>query len=230
MLHLVLAEAEIEMMPRELRGHLAVGKHAQREGKDPSRILLDTNYHYQAMRKLPEGERRGRPDIAHTCLVLAQDSIANLEGQLRVWIHTRNDDLITVAPDTRIMRAQHRFTGLVENLFRDGRAPADPKEKPLLTLEKRVSLADVVKRTGAKVVLGFDEKGERGSVAKKLEDAKASGADDVAVVIGAFPHGQFHTKLDFCTAVLRLHDKPLSAWTVATHVIDAYERVNGIHA
>ena len=229
MLHLVLAEAEIELMPRELRGHLAVGKHAQREGKDPGRVLLDTNYHYQAMRKLPDAERRGRPDIAHMCLVLAQDSVLNLEKRLRVHIHTRHDELITVAPETRIMRAQHRFYGLLENLFRDGRAPADPNERALLTLERKVPLQDAVKRTGAKVVLGFSEKGERNSLVPRLKDAKASGAEDVAVVIGAFPHGDFRSKLDFCSAMVSVHEQQLSAWTVVAQVLDAYERVQGLH-
>lgn len=229
-LHLVMGEAEIELMPRELRGHLAVGKHAQREGKDPGRVLLDSNYHYQAMRKLPDAERRGRPDIAHMCLVLAQDSIANLEGQLRVWIHTRNDELITVAPETRIMRAQHRFYGLLENLFRDGRAPANPDERALLTMERSVPLRAVVKRTGAKVVLGFHEKGDANSLVPRLKDAKASGAKDVAGVIGAFPHGDFNAKLDFCTALVSIHAQQVSAWTVVGQLLDAYERVQGLHA
>lgn len=228
MLHLVLAEAEIELVPRELRGHLVVGKHAAQQKKDPGALLLDSNFHWAAMRKLPEAERRGRPDIAHTCLVLAQDSIANLEGQLRAWIHTRGDELITIEPETRIMRAQHRFFGLLEALHQHGRAPAEGG-KALLTLERGVPLRQAVERTGAKVVLGFDARGEPGALDGRLRDALASGSGDVAAVIGAFPHGAFHAPLDFCAAVLRVHEKELSAWTVVGAVLNAYERAAGLY-
>ena len=84
MLTLMLAEAEIELMPVELARHPAVIAHARQRRKQPTKILLDSNYHHPAMTNLPEGRRRGRPDITHLFLLTALESIVNKKGQLNI--------------------------------------------------------------------------------------------------------------------------------------------------
>jgi rRNA small subunit pseudouridine methyltransferase Nep1 len=134
MLHLVIAEAELELVPKAILDHPAVVNHARRRGKRPDEILLDSTYHHAAIKKLPDGERRGRPDIVHICLLNALESIASKEGKLRVYVHTRNDEVIYIRPETRIPRNYNRFVGLMESLFRDR---VVPRGLELLRIEEK---------------------------------------------------------------------------------------------
>lgn len=153
MLTLVLAEAELELVPHGLLHHPAVIGHARQRGKQPERILLDSNYHHAAMATLPEGRRRGRPDLAHLFLLTALESIANKKGLLKVIIHTRNDEMIRVHPETRIMRNYERFLGLMEQLFE---TYAVPDEKhPLLELQQHMTLLHLIEETDADMVVAF---------------------------------------------------------------------------
>ncbi len=83
MLNLLLADAEIELIPREIFHHPSVKANAKRRGKPPAEILLDSTIHHSALRKLTEGERRGRPDLVHFYLLLALESIMNKRGLLK---------------------------------------------------------------------------------------------------------------------------------------------------
>ena len=145
MLTLVLADTELERVPADLQRHPAVRASAKKRGVSPSTILLDSSFHHPALRKVPDGERRGRPDIAHIVLVVALDSILNLEGGLRIFIHTRNDEVIQFSPETRIPKNYTRFAGLMEDLFEKGEVP---EEKPLLHMDRDVTLAQLLAKLG----------------------------------------------------------------------------------
>jgi rRNA small subunit pseudouridine methyltransferase Nep1 len=157
MLTLVLAEAEIELMPVELCRHPAVIAYARQRGKQPTQILLDSNYHHAAMTNLPEGRRRGRPDITHLFLLTALESIVNKQGQLNILIHTRHDKVISLNPDTRIMRNYERFLGLLEQLFENHVVP--DKKQPLLSLQENMSLKHVVEEQRADRVIALSTDG-----------------------------------------------------------------------
>ena len=219
MLHLVLAEAELELVPPAIASHPSVKAQAKRKGKKATEILLDSSFHYRAMRKLPEAERRGRPDITHISLLLALDSPLNREGLLRVYVHTRNDEVIRIDPTTRLPRSYHRFVGLIEELFKTG---AVPPGKPLLTLEKKTLPELLNELEGKKLV--FSEKGER----KKWSELFPTDRSVVAVV-GAFPHGDFHTDWSKLPCELVCIDPdPLSADTVVSRILFAYEQAIGL--
>lgn len=215
MLTLVLADAEVELVPPVLAGHPAVRTSAKKRGRSPGSLLLDSSLHHPALRKFPEGERRGRPDIAHLFVLLCLDSVLNARGELRTIIHTRNDDVIRVAPETRIPKNYPRFVGLMEDLFQKGAVPVD---KPLLTLERGVSLEKLLAESpGPKWV--FREGGE--SVNLWQEFAKLEG--DLVAVIGGFPHGDFRSPVtQLCDRIVSIHEEPLRAWTVTSEILVAY--------
>jgi rRNA small subunit pseudouridine methyltransferase Nep1 len=214
-LTLVLADSELEVVPASIAGHPAVRTSAKRRGRSPTTILLDSSLHHPALRKFPEGERRGRPDIAHLFLLLCLDSVLNAQGQLRTIVHTRNDDVIRVAPETRLPKNFPRFVGLVEDLFLKG---AVPEDKPLLRLERGVSLERLLAEfTGPKWV--FREGGE--SVNLWTEFAKLEG--DLVAVVGGFPHGDFRSPVaKLCDRAVSIHEEPLRAWTVTSEILVAY--------
>ena len=215
MLTLVLADSELELVPPGAQGHPAVRSHARKRGRSPASILLDSSFHHPALKKLPDGERRGRPDIAHIVLVTAMDSILNLEGRLRVFLHTRNDDVIQVAPETRVPKNYTRFVGLIEDLFEKGEVA---EEAPLFHLDRGVTLKDQFGRlVGPR--RAFAEDGEPVNLRAAIAEIRG----DLIAVVGGFPHGGFRSPVrELCNRVVAIHKEPLKAWTVANEVLVAY--------
>jgi len=223
MLTLILADAELEVVPPALAGHPAVRTSAKRRGRSPGTLLLDSSLHHPALRKFPEGERRGRPDIAHLFVLLCLDSVLNTQGQLRTIIHTRNDDVIRLAAETRIPKNYPRFVGLLEDLFQKG---AVPEGQPLLTLERGVPLEKLLSGL-PRPRWAFSEKGERINLWTEL----AAVEGDLTAVVGGFPHGDFRSPVaKLCDRVVSIHEEPLRAWTVTSEILVAYRQRLGTSA
>jgi len=169
------------------------------------------------MKKLPDAEKRGRPDIVHVALLEALSSPLNKEGLLEVYIHTLNDYVIFIDPSTRIPRNYNRFTGLVEQLFEEGQVP--PEGKPLLWI-KPMTLRRLLEEIDATHVILLAEDGEHKRVRDIVVEAVESGLA-TAVIVGAFPHGDFTPETRrLATRVYSIyHGKPLETWTVVSHFL-----------
>ena len=225
MLTLVLAEAEIELMPVELARHPAVIAHARQRRKQPTQILLDSNYHHPAMTNLSEGRRRGRPDITHLFLLTALESIVNKKGQLNILIHTRNNMVITVNPETRIMRNYERFLGLIETLFEKNIVPDE--KQPLLSLQQNIPLKQAIEQIQADVVITFSKDGSSVILADYFKELKKQKKHHLLCIIGGFPSGKFHTDLKtIATDNFSLYPEMLPAWTVASEILVNYGNIS----
>jgi len=174
----IFLEASLETIPQEIASHRTIKADARRRGKRPDQILLDDSKHHEAMRRLKFREKRGRPDIIHQCLLLLLDSGLK---DFEVYVHTIWGKIFRVNPETRLPRNYNRFVGLIEKLFEEKRIVSG--EKVLLEFLD-TSLGEVVK--GRKVLL-FKETGRRIDFSEILRG-------DVAICIGAFPHGDFFEK------------------------------------
>lgn len=225
MLTLILAEAELELVPEKIVMHPQVQTAARARNRRPSRTLLDSSLHHEALRQVPEGERRGRPDLVHFGMLLALDSALNQADQLRVVVHTRNDERLAVHPDTRLMRNYPRFVGLMEKLFQEG---ASPRENPLLVLEPGWPLARILQHHKSGPIVTFHEHGAPVEPGAFLA-AKRQQSEDLTVVLGAFPHGDFHQDpRTWSDEVVGLGGAPLSVWTVEMEVLVHWERACGV--
>src|SRR5512136_303191 len=221
MLTLVLAEAEVELMHAELTRHPAVIANARQRKKQPAQILLDSNYHHSAMTTLPEGRRRGRPDITHLFLLTALESILNKQGQLNIIIHTRNDMVITITPETRIMRNYERFLGLMETLFEKHVVPDE--KQPLLSLRQNIPLKQAIEQVQADVVITFSKDGSAVIISDYFKELKKQKKRHLLCIIGGFPSGNFHTDLKtIATRNFSLYPEMLPAWTVASEILVNY--------
>jgi rRNA small subunit pseudouridine methyltransferase Nep1 len=69
-INIILLEAGIELVPKEIVNHPSVVKNAKRRKKKPEDTLLDISLHYHAMKKLENVHKRGRPDIIHQALLI----------------------------------------------------------------------------------------------------------------------------------------------------------------
>jgi rRNA small subunit pseudouridine methyltransferase Nep1 len=224
MLTLVLAEAEVERIPEEILRHPAIIAYARQKGKNPAQLILDSNYHHAAMNNLPEGRRRGRPDITHLFLLTALESIVNKQGHLAIMVHTRNNDVIQVDPKTRIMRNYERFLGLLEHLYQTQVVPE--KNHPLLTLHHNVSLPHVIEKAEANAVIVFSKQGKSLPLPQYFAGMKQQQKWHLLCLVGGFPSGSFQTDLTtIATDYLSLYSDMLPAWTVASEILVNYENV-----
>lgn len=219
MLHLGLVDAELELVPKRIAGHPQVVEAARRYGASPTKMLLDSSLHYAAMRDLEAGDRRGRPDLAHLFLLTALESIPNKLGRLRVFVHTRHDELITIEPKTRLVRNYNRFCGLIQQLFERG-AVGEPD--PLLTLEKKRPLADVLASIAHERLLVLDPAGAAKTAGEIFSAADED--DDVVALIGGFPSGDYRSPIPTAAERVSIHPEALTVWTVAGEILAHYPR------
>lgn len=223
-LTIVLAEAGLELVPKEIEDHPVVVKNAQKKNKKPSETLLDISLHYSAMKKLSKWHKRGRPDIVHISLLNALSSPLNIAGLLKIYVHTIDNKIIHIDPTTRLPRNYNRFIGLIEQLLVTGRVPPN-SEKPLLWVEMK-TLKDFVDMMNFDKVVLMNEHGVRKTVkifgeelAKLMNDDKS-----VCVIIGAFQHGDFEeTTLLLVHERISIFNKPLDSWIVVSRVIEGVE-------
>jgi rRNA small subunit pseudouridine methyltransferase Nep1 len=220
MLILVLAEAALETVPKELWSHPAVRSHSKRQRKPPAQLLLDRSLHHSAMKKLENSEKRGRPDITHFALLEALGSPLNKEGLLQTYVHTCNDYVITVNPVTRLPRNCNRFIGLMEQLFQQGKVPSTGET--LLKLEHK-TLSQLLTEAEADYILAFSREGKPKTFQEAVSDLQKKWRP--AVIVGGFPHGHFsETTLQLADEAVCVDSEMLEAWTVTSRVIYEYER------
>lgn len=124
---LILTDANLELVPPELRGHPAVLSIARRCGKKPGEMLFDKSLHFAAMKIFKDHHKRGRPDITHLCPLIAQSSLLNASGLLETLLHIINGEVIAVRPERRVPRNHVRLIGLMEQLLLEGHVPPQGK-------------------------------------------------------------------------------------------------------
>lgn len=215
MLHLIIADSELELVPKKLRNHPIIINYAKKRNKRPEDILLDSTYHHSVLKSLKDGERRGRPDIVHLCLINALESILNKEGKLRVYVHTRNNEVIYIKPETRLPRNYNRFVGLMESLFKNKVVPED---LALLRIEEK-TLSKLIQEITPDAVFIMHEEGK--FMVPKEFGKKLTKYTSPVVIVGGFPHGDFLS--DIKGEKVSIYREPLMAWTVVNEVIVSYE-------
>lgn len=222
MITIVIAEAALETVPRDLLDHPSVTRTAERKGKRPEQTLLDISYHYAAMRNMRDWGRRGRPDITYLTLLNLLERPINKEGKLRVYVHTARDLIIEIDPGINLPRNYSRFVGLVEQLFEINRIP--PSGMPLMLLKKG-KLSDLVKNVEHSKVVFLTEAGR----APKGDYFAEAVKGNPIFVIGGFQRGEFYSAdLELADEKISLYKSPLDAWVAASMLAHELERALGI--
>lgn len=216
---LILAEAGLELVDPTLWGEPEVVRDARRRGKRPGDVLLDISRHYRAVKRLREWWKRGRPDIVHVSLLLAQSSVLNRAGFLRTFVHTYRGLVIEVDPETRVPRNYMRFVGLMEQLLRVGRVP--PSGKALMRVLGH-GLPGLIGRLGVDKVFVLDEKGR--PVDPVVLGRMIVEAERPAIVVGGFQRGSFGREVSALRGVrVSIAPFPLDAWWVTAKVLSEVE-------
>jgi len=220
MLNLVFTEAALELVPREILRHPAVKRNAKRRKKPAEETLLDRSLHHYAMDRLPNAEKRGRPDILHFCLLLAMGSPLNKLGELRVSANTVNGFSVEIDPETRPPRDGIRFNSLMEQLLINGAVP--PKGKPLMKI-KRMKLDEHIRDISPSRVIALSSHGKPSSF-EEVSHILVN-EDSPAVFIGAYPSGAMSSDvIELADDVFSVYPEMLEAWTVTSRIIYEYEK------
>lgn len=215
MLRILLAQAELELVPEAVWGHPNVRKAVKIAGRKAGELLLDQNAHQHACRQLDDGARRGRPDIVQNTLLALLESALCKQGGLEVAIHTRHGQLIRIRPDTRLPRGEGRFQGLMAKVLLTG-ASQDGAD-PLVHIEVECSEAEALERFGRGPVLRLDEGGAQVTSAT-LRAQQAH--DKLTLVLGAFPSGGWSDAwVQAAPETISVFPEPLNAWAVAAECV-----------
>jgi len=216
-LRIIFVESSIETIPGILWNERGILKDSRKRKKHPSKILLDSSKHHNAMKVLSDAPRRGRPDVVHSPLLLALDSNASSMGLLEVYIHTIRDEIIEINPATRLPRNYTRFVGLLEDLYE--KRTVRYGDKILLRITER----DIRNYIRGKVIV-MDRNGKKNGTTLKREIRTGKGGW-ITVLIGGFPHGKF--KKEYPGVRISLGDESYSTLYVTSKVLCAFEEVMG---
>ena len=200
-------------------------RHSKRQRKPAKQLLLDRSLHHQAMKRLDDNLKRGRPDITHFCLLEALGSPLNKEGMLQVYVHTRENKVITVDSSTRLPRNYNRFIGLMEQLFQQGKIPIEGET--LLKLEQK-TLQHLLADTEADHILAFSRNGEPKTLTEAVSSLQPK--HKPSIIVGAFPHSTFsETTIQLADELVCVDVEMLEAWTITSRAIYQYEQAISLH-
>jgi rRNA small subunit pseudouridine methyltransferase Nep1 len=225
MLNLVFTEASIELVPSNISTHPSVKRNAKRRKKQPEETLLERSLHHYAMDRIPDSNKRGRPDILHFCLLISMGSPLNHFGKLKVSINTLNNYSISVNPTLRPPRDCLRFNRLIEQLLVKGLVKT--KSDQILMELKKENFKEQLNRISPSLIIALSSHGKPSTfetVANRLAQEKKP-----AVLIGAYPHGPMNPAiLNLANDVCSVSSKSLEAWTITSRIIYEYEKAISI--
>lgn len=222
---MIIAESALETVPRDLWSRTQITRDAARREKRPEQILLDRSYHHEAMRRLVEAQKRGRPDIVHFSLLQALGSPLNKEGLLETFVHTIQNDVIKMDPAVRLPKNYDRFVGLIEQLFESGQVPTEGP--PLMTLRKK-RLAELMRELKPDHTIALTMEGEPRELSSVI--SATNHHERLAVIVGGFPRGHFSVETkQLADELVQIDKEALEAYIVIPRILYEYERLLGLH-
>jgi rRNA small subunit pseudouridine methyltransferase Nep1 len=221
-LTLIIAEAALETIPNDIAGHAAVRNHSRRMQMKSSEILLDRSYHHAAMKRLANSLKRGRPDIIHFSLMEALATPLFMEMKLKVYVHTINDKIITIADNLRIPKSYFRFERLMANLFRDKIIKSN--EGSVLLEMSDGTFSDLVNSIKPNMIIGLSTVGAQSNAQRVAENARSW--DHSCVVVGGFAKGHFSENVTRSLGpTYSISSMGLEAHVVIARVLYEYEKL-----
>jgi rRNA small subunit pseudouridine methyltransferase Nep1 len=139
------------------------------------------------MKRLLVNWKRGRPDIVHFALMEALSTPLFMNMMLKVYVHTINDKIITIADNLRIPKSYFRFERLMASLFRDNLIKSN--EGTILMEMSDGTFADLVDTIKPDMVIGLSTVGVQSNAQKVVESAQSAGHS--SFVVGGFAKGHF---------------------------------------
>ena len=199
MIHLILADAEIEPLGRVVP---STGEKVRVCGTSALELegvhILDSYLHHPLVEGLEQAERRGRPDIVHSFLLLTQSSRPFLEGRMRVLVHTRGDEVICFGPKSRVESSYVAFLRSMSELFE--RCALGTEEAGIM-LREHQPLAELLEGIGPEIVIALSPTGEKVPLEEVFAQLRGK---ETVIMIGGFLEG------DYRSPVYEMADRSIS--------------------
>jgi len=215
---LILADTEIEVLTQCGPG----GKVPPRvcnaaEGELRGIVILDSHLHRAILEGLDDAERRGRPDIAHSFLLIAQGSRLNQEGRLRVFVHTRGDEVVRLGRKAKVDPNYLSFLRGLSGLLATGQPMGKGEEQ--FSVNGNQTLKSLLNELKPDVIIALSNTGKKLDLKGVLEELPEK---EVVVIIGGFPEGDYNSPVyELADLCISLGDELLTVPDVTVKVLDS---------
>ena len=218
MLTIILTESSLELIPNKMHNHPSVTSHSKKFKKIPSETLLDNSWHFGAMKGLDNEIKRGRPDIIHLTLLSLCTTPVFYKNKIKVFVHTVNDEVISINNNTRLPKSYHRFQGLMEKLFLTKKIES---EDEILMEMKNSSLSQLVSKIKPTQIIGLTTQGQKISLDKLVKQIE----ENSCIILGGFQKGHFSNETEkIIEESFSINDSSLEAHLVASRLAYEYEK------
>ena len=218
MLYIILAESSLELIPKKIHNHPSVTSYSKKFKKNSSNTLLDNSWHFGAMKGLDNEIKRGRPDIIHLTLLSLCTTPVFYKNKIKVFVHTVNDEVISINNNTRLPKSYHRFQGLMEKLFLTKKIES---EDEILMEMKNSSLSQLVSKIKPTRIIGLTTQGQKISLDKLVEQIE----ENSCIILGGFQKGHFSNETEkIIDKSFSINDSSLEAHLVASRLAYEYEK------
>ena len=218
MLYIILAESSLELIPKKIHNHPSVTSYSKKFKKNSSNTLLDNSWHFGAMKGLDNEIKRGRPDIIHLTLLSLCTTPVFYKNKIKVFVHTVNNEVISINNNTRLPKSYHRFQGLMEKLFLTKKIES---EDEILMEMKNSSLPQLISKIKPTQIIGLTTQGQKTSLDKLVEQIE----ENSCIILGGFQKGHFNNETDkIIDKSFSINDSSLEAHLVASRLAYEYEK------
>lgn len=218
----ILEEASLELVPKKYWSHESCKLFESRFGIPPEKQILDDNYHHEIVERLPDREKRGRPDVVHFALLDITSTPAYEAGLIRPIIHTVNNEVIVVKDRVRLPRTVLRFNGVMSKILRN---EIGPSEKDLFENRGTESLKQFIPSLEPDGVFCLTTQGVLKDLREFVLAINAEKRKSVWI-IGGFARGHFIEEVKaLADDLLSISDRPLPAHVVTARLSYEIERI-----
>lgn len=218
MLYIILAESSLELIPKQICNHPSVVSYSKKFKKNSSNTLLDNSWHFGAMKGLDNEIKRGRPDIIHLTLLSLCTTPVFYENKIKVFVHTVNNEVISINNSTRLPKSYHRFQGLMEKLFLTKKIES---EDEILMEMKKSSLSQLISKIKPTRIIGLTTQGQKTSLDKLVEQIE----ENSCIILGGFQKGHFSNETEkIIEESFSINNSSLEAHLVASRLAYEYEK------
>ncbi len=221
---IIFIESALELIPESLRNHPVIRKNWKTTTRKRNRgILLDTAIHGSIMTKLPDKEKRGRPDIVFYSLLNLLYSPLVANNTLKIIIHTYTEHCIHIPSHWRIPVNYNRFVGLFSQLLYKKRIPVEGE--PILSVI-RCTLEKLIQKYDHNKIYLLESPAK---ISVYVSSLKSLVDEDAIFIIGGFQSGE--SSLLFKTNIvsnpnfqqISLYQETKPAWTISSRLLHMLE-------
>ncbi|MDC0193565.1 ribosome biogenesis protein [Candidatus Nitrosopelagicus sp.] len=218
MLTLILTQSSLEIVPSEIQNHPSVTSYCKRNKKKSSEVLLDNSWHFAAMKGISNEIKRGRPDIIHLALLAICSTPLYQQKKIKVFVHTINNQVITLGDQIRLPKSYHRFQGIIEKLFKEKKI--ELSDLKLMELQS-MTFEELLNKIKPEKVVGFSTEGKNST----FEESAKTITDNTCIVVGGFQKGHFEENIkNKFDQIEKLSQNSLETHVILSRIIYEYEK------